>query len=84
MKTLAAALLLALLFVAPPVGGEEKEEDARPRTVTARVLRLEVDALPGLGLIMEEWSVPSEAAARPLPSELTTPPVTKMNFMVWS
>src|SRR5688572_20777164 len=26
-------------------------------------------------------SVPSAAAVRPLPSELTTPPVTKMNFI---
>ena len=55
MKTLSVVVLVALLSLASPAGGEEKEPGARPLIVTARILRLDVDSLPGLGVPRDEW-----------------------------
>ena len=56
--------------------------------VLIRVHRAGIDVEIGIELLEDDLqaasssSVPREAAARPLPSELTTPPVTKIYFIV--
>ena len=76
MRTVAVLLLLTLLIAAPLAGGEDKEAGAQAPTVAVRIIRLEVDALPNLGMPLErdEWTVLTEAKFKEVIAKLQAKP----------